>query len=62
MSNVDRKELHRRIMILRDKAQAGKIHLAEHLAADVLESLSRVQLASDGLIIWFLVKKTFMSN
>lgn len=50
MSDLDRKELHRRIMILRDKAQAGKIHLAEHLAAGVLESLSRVRLASDGLV------------
>jgi hypothetical protein len=37
-------------MILRDKAQAEKIHLAEHLAAGVLESLSRVQLAPDGLV------------
>ncbi|MBL1203518.1 MAG: hypothetical protein FWK04_31730 [Nostoc sp. GBBB01] len=50
MSDIDRKELHRRIMILRDQAQAGKIHLAEHLAADVLESLTRVQLAPDGLV------------
>jgi hypothetical protein len=50
MSEVDREELHRRVMILRDKAQAGKIHLAEHLAADVLESLTRVRLAPDGLV------------
>jgi hypothetical protein len=50
MSDTDRKELHRRIMILRDKAEAGEIHLAEHLAANVLESLGRVRLASDGLV------------
>ena len=50
MSDTDREELHRRIMILRDKAQAGKIHIAEHLADDVLESLERVRLAPDGLV------------
>lgn len=50
MSDTAREELHRRIMILRDKAQAGKIHLAEHLAANVLESLDRVGLAPDGLV------------
>ncbi len=50
MSETDRKELHRRIMILRDKAQAGEIDLAEHLAGHVLESLSRVRLAPDGLV------------
>lgn len=46
----ERKEIHRRLMLVKKKLEEGKIHLASHLAEGFKESFSKVQYASDGLV------------
>lgn len=47
---MDRKELHRRLELLRSKMKNGKFHVAAHLADDFQQSLSKIRLSSDGLV------------
>ena len=47
---VERDELHRRIMALRDAMAEGKLVFAEHLADAFREDLGRVRIAPDGLV------------
>ncbi len=47
---MDRDELHRRIEILRDQFEAGKVKVLSHIADGIFESLGRVRLAPDGKV------------
>ncbi|MDF2604700.1 hypothetical protein [Sphingomonas sp.] len=47
---VDEEELQRRLGILKGKLEEGKITVADHLAAGVKESLSRVRYGADGKV------------
>lgn len=47
---MDREELHRRVMLLRDQVQAGKFKVMAHLADAFLEDLSAIRIADDGLV------------
>ncbi|MBI5665695.1 MAG: hypothetical protein HZC49_11530 [Nitrospirae bacterium] len=47
---VDRQELHRRIELLREKLETGKIHVASHLIEGFRNSISKVRYAKDGLV------------
>lgn len=48
--SVDRQELHRRIELLRERLEAGKIHVASHLIDGFRHSISKVRYAKDGLV------------
>lgn len=47
---MERKELHKRIEILKNNLEEGKIKIAQHLFDDFNQSLSKVRILSDGLI------------
>jgi len=47
---MERKELHRRVELLRAKLQEGKLHIAPHLANDFRSSFNRIRISADGLV------------
>lgn len=48
---MDRKELHRRLEILRSKLQNGEFKISSHLAHGFEESLNKIRIADDGLVV-----------
>lgn len=50
MSLIEREELHRRVMLLKEYLDAGKLHLMQSVAESIGASLLRVQIADDGLV------------
>ncbi len=48
--SIDRQELHRRIELLKERLEAGKIHVASHLIDGFRHSISKVRYAKDGLV------------
>lgn len=47
---IERKELHRRLELLRSKMKDGKLHITPHLADDFQRSLSKIRISDDGLV------------
>lgn len=45
-----RKEVHRRLMILKEKLEAGEVKFAPHLIEGFKESFEKVRYAADGLV------------
>lgn len=51
MVDEEREELHRRVMLLRQYLESGKILFAEHLIGEFFESVNKIRFAEDGLVI-----------
>jgi hypothetical protein len=47
---MQRRELYKRIELLRKKIEEGKIHISEHLIDEFRESISKVRILEDGLV------------
>lgn len=48
--SIDKGELHRRIMLVREQLQAGKIKFAPHLVDNFWQSFSKIKYGPDGLV------------
>lgn len=48
---MEREELHRRVLLLKEKLEAGKIHIADHLFQEFRESVEKIAIAPDGMVI-----------
>ncbi|WP_339071193.1 hypothetical protein WIN67_10565 [Pseudomonas idahonensis] len=47
---MERKELHRKVMLFKTKLEEGKIHVAEHLVEEVKRSFENISLLADGMV------------
>ncbi|NMY74454.1 hypothetical protein [Pseudomonas sp. WS 5071] len=47
---MERQELHRRYLLLKEMVSSGKFHVAEHLKAQFQESFRRIKTLPDGMV------------
>lgn len=47
---MDRDELHKRIMFLKEELEAGRVVIAPHLQEEMMASLQQVRYAQDGKV------------